>query len=66
MRDIHLSNRTRHGRHRSRKILHEEIVTLQTLMTSLPPHALNPYLHEGMKVEIVRSPLKGVRDILLR
>jgi transcription antitermination factor NusG len=30
------------------------------------PYDSHPYLHEGMAVEVIRGPLKGVRGILLR
>jgi transcription termination/antitermination protein NusG len=44
----------------------EEIESLKTLMTSVLPYDPHPYLHEGMKVEVVRGPLRGVHGILLR
>jgi transcription antitermination factor NusG len=44
----------------------EEIESLKTLMTSVLPYDPHPYLHEGMKVEVVRGPLQGVHGILLR
>ena len=44
----------------------EEIAALQTLMTSVLPYDPHPYLHEGMMVEVVRGPLKGVQGVLLR
>ncbi len=44
----------------------EEIEALKTLMTSVLPYDPHPYLHEGMKVEVVRGPLHGVHGILLR
>lgn len=44
----------------------EEIEALRTLMTSVLPYDPHPYLHEGMAVEVVRGPLRGVQGILLR
>jgi transcription termination/antitermination protein NusG len=44
----------------------EEIESLKTLMTSVLPYDPHPYLHEGMKVEVIRGPLQGVHGILLR
>jgi transcription antitermination factor NusG len=44
----------------------EEIVALKTLMVSVLPYDPHPYLHEGMRVEVIRGPLQGVRGILLR
>jgi transcription antitermination factor NusG len=44
----------------------EEIEALKTLMNSVLPYDLHPYLHEGMMVEVVRGPLQGVQGILLR
>ncbi len=35
-------------------------------MTSVLPYDPHPYLHEGMKVEVVRGPLQGIQGILLR
>jgi transcriptional antiterminator NusG len=35
-------------------------------MTSVLPYDPHPYLHEGMKVEVVRGPLQGAHGILLR
>ncbi len=43
-----------------------EIDALKTLMTSVLPYDPHPYLHEGMRVEVVRGPLRGVQGILLR
>lgn len=43
-----------------------EIESLRTLMNSVLPYDPHPYLHEGMKVEVVRGPLQGVQGILLR
>jgi len=44
----------------------EEILALQTLMSSVLPYDSHPYLHEGMTVEVIRGPLQGVHGILLR
>ena len=44
----------------------EEFAALKTLMMSVLPYDSHPYLHEGMAVEVIRGPLKGVRGILLR
>jgi transcription antitermination factor NusG len=44
----------------------EEIAAIKTLMTSVLPYDPHPYLHEGMRVEVVRGPLQGVHGILLR
>ena len=54
------------GGQRPEPIPDEEIVALQTLMTSVLPYDPHPYLSEGMTVEVVRGPLQGVRGILLR
>jgi transcription antitermination factor NusG len=35
-------------------------------MSSVLPYDPHPYLHEGMMVEVIRGPLKGVRGMLLR
>ena len=43
-----------------------EIEALKTLMTSVLPYDPHPYLHEGMQVEVLRGPLRGVQGILLR
>ena len=43
-----------------------EIDALRRLMTSVLPYDPHPYLHEGMKVEVVRGPLQGIHGILLR
>lgn len=51
---------------RPEPIPEEEIAAIQTLMTSVLPYDSHPYLHEGMMVEVIRGPLKGVRGILLR
>lgn len=44
----------------------DEIDALRRLMTSVLPYDPHPYLHEGMKVEVIRGPLRGVYGILLR
>lgn len=54
------------GSKRPEPIPEEEIESLKTLMTSVLPYDPHPYLHEGMKVEVVRGPLQGVHGILLR
>lgn len=51
---------------RSEPIPEQEIDALRRLMTSILPYDPHPYLHEGMKVEVVRGPLQGVHGILLR
>ncbi|HMS83231.1 MAG TPA: UpxY family transcription antiterminator [Nitrospira sp.] len=43
-----------------------EIEALRRLMISVLPYDPHPYLHEGMRVEVVRGPLQGVQGILLR
>ena len=43
-----------------------EIDALRRLMTSVLPYDPHPYLHEGMKVEVIRGPLQGIYGILLR
>lgn len=54
------------GNKRPEPIPEEEIESLKTLMTSVLPYDPHPYLHEGMKVEVVRGPLQGAHGILLR
>ena len=51
---------------RPESIPEQEIDALRRLMTSVLPYDSHPYLHEGMAVEVIRGPLKGVRGILLR
>ena len=51
---------------RPEPISDEEIDGLRRLMTSVLPYDPHPYLHEGMKVEVVRGPLQGAHGILLR
>lgn len=43
-----------------------EIENLKMLMSNVLPYDPHPYLHEGMVVEVVRGPLRGVRGVLLR
>ncbi len=54
------------GGHRPEAIPDEEINAIKTLMTSTLPYDSQPYLHEGMAVEVIRGPLEGVHGILLR
>ena len=54
------------GNKRPEPIPEEEIESLKTLMTSVLPYDPHPYLHEGMKVEVVRGPLRGAHGMLLR
>lgn len=51
---------------RPESIPEQEIEALRRLMTSVLPYDPHPYLHEGMKVEVVRGPLQGVLGILMR
>lgn len=51
---------------RPEPIPEQEIDALRRLMTSVLPYDPHPYLHEGMRVEVVRGPLQGTRGILLR
>ncbi len=51
---------------RPEAIPEQEIEALRRLMTSVLPYDPHPYLHEGMKVEVVRGPLQGVLGILMR
>jgi len=51
---------------RPQPIPEQEIDALRRLMTSVLPYDPHPYLHEGMRVEVVRGPLQGARGILLR
>jgi len=44
----------------------QEIEAIKTLMASSLRYDAYPYLMEGMAVEVIRGPLKGVRGILLR
>ena len=51
---------------RPEPIPEQEIDALRRLMTSVLPYDPHPYLHEGMRVEVVRGPLQGAHGILLR
>lgn len=51
---------------RPEPIPEQEIDALRRLMTSVLPYDPHPYLHEGMRVEVVRGPLQGIHGILLR
>lgn len=51
---------------RPEPIPEQEIDALRRLIASVLPYDPHPYLHEGMKVEVVRGPLEGVHGILLR
>ena len=52
--------------HRPEAIPDEEIAAIKTLMSSVLPYDPHPYMLEGMQVEVVRGPLRGVHGILLR
>jgi transcription antitermination factor NusG len=54
------------GGSRPEPIPDEEINALKSLMASTLAYDAHPYLHEGMMVEVIRGPLKGVRGILVR
>jgi transcription antitermination factor NusG len=54
------------GGQRPEPIPDEEIDALKALMASELRYDSHPYLHEGMMVEVVRGPLKGVRGLLVR
>jgi transcription antitermination factor NusG len=43
-----------------------EIVAVQQLLATRLPCDPHPFLSEGMEVEVIRGPLKGVRGRLLR
>jgi transcription antitermination factor NusG len=51
---------------RPEPIPEQEIDALRRLMMSVLPYDPHPYLHGGMRVEVVRGPLQGVQGILLR
>ena len=51
---------------RPEPIPEQEINALRRLMTCVLPYDPHPYLHEGMRVEVVRGPLQGAHGILLR
>jgi transcription antitermination factor NusG len=53
-------------RDRPEPIPDEEIDALRTLMASRLRYDATPYLREGMVVEVVRGPLRGVRGVLVR
>jgi transcription antitermination factor NusG len=44
----------------------EEIVAIKRLMATRLRYDATPYLREGMVVEVVRGPLRGVRGVLVR
>jgi transcription antitermination factor NusG len=44
----------------------EEIEAIKTLMASTLRYDASPYFREGMMVEVVKGPLKGVRGLLVR
>jgi len=54
------------GGERPEPISDKEINVLKVLMASTLRYDAYPYLHEGMKVEVVRGPLEGAIGILLR
>ena len=43
-----------------------EIDSLKTVIHSAMPYDAHPYVHEGMRVEVARGPLRGVRGIIVR
>ena len=43
-----------------------EIEAVRLLVTSTLPYDPHPYLTEGMLVDVIRGPLKGVQGVLLR
>lgn len=43
-----------------------EIEAVRRLVESTLPYDPHPYLTEGMRVEVIRGPLAGVRGVLLR
>ena len=47
---------------RPEAIPEQEIEALRRLMTSVLPYDPHPYLHEGMKVEVVRGPCRGFSE----
>ena len=51
---------------RPEPIPEQEIEAIQILITSTLRYDAHPYLHEGMAVEVIRGPLKGIRGVLLR
>ena len=54
------------GDHRPEAIPDEEIAAIKALMSTVLPYDPHPYLHEGMRVEVIRGPLQGVHGILMR
>ena len=54
------------GGHGHEPVPDHEIEAIQSLMSSTLRYDAYPYLHEGMPVEVIRGPLKGVHGILLR
>jgi transcription antitermination factor NusG len=43
-----------------------EIEAVRRLVESTLPYDPHPYLTEGMRVEVIRGPLKGLQGVLLR
>jgi transcription antitermination factor NusG len=43
-----------------------EIESVRRLVTSTLPYDPHPYLEEGMLVEVIRGPLKGLEGVLVR
>jgi transcription antitermination factor NusG len=43
-----------------------EIEAVRRLVESTLPYDPHPYLQEGMRVEVIRGPLAGVRGVLIR
>ncbi|HTX54454.1 MAG TPA: UpxY family transcription antiterminator [Candidatus Baltobacteraceae bacterium] len=43
-----------------------EIESVRRLVTSTLPYDPHPYLEEGMLVEVIRGPLKGLQGVLVR
>jgi len=54
------------GGDRPESIPDGEIEALKILIANTLRYDAHPYLHEGMKVEVVRGPLEGVQGILVR
>lgn len=52
--------------HNPEPIADEEIAVFRTLIASALSYDSHFYLHQGMRVEVIRGPLQGVRGILLR
>jgi len=53
-------------RDRPEPIPDEEIEAIKRLMATSLRYDATPYLREGMVVEVVRGPLRGVRGVLVR